>query len=62
MGLAWFLVYWKWRASKTRDEEYNKDARFWAEIFGLRRTWSKPSFSMRVMSSSVVKERRRSTV
>jgi len=35
MGLAWFLVYWKWRAFKTGDEEYNKAARFWAKIFGL---------------------------
>lgn len=35
MGLAWFLVYWKWRAFKTGDEKYNKAARFWAKIFGL---------------------------
>jgi cytochrome bd ubiquinol oxidase subunit I len=35
MGLAWFLVYWKWRALKTGNEEYNKAARFWAKIFGL---------------------------
>jgi len=35
MGLVWFLVYWKWRALKTGDEEYNKAARFWAKIFGL---------------------------
>jgi cytochrome bd ubiquinol oxidase subunit I len=35
MGLAWFLVYWKWRAFKTGDEEYNRAARFWAKIFGL---------------------------
>jgi cytochrome bd ubiquinol oxidase subunit I len=35
MGLAWFLVYWKWRAFKTGDEECNKAARFWAKIFGL---------------------------
>src|ERR1700691_1874731 len=35
MGLAWFLVYWKWRALKTGDEEYNKAVRFWAKIFGL---------------------------
>jgi cytochrome d ubiquinol oxidase subunit I len=35
MGLAWFLVFWKWRALRTGNEEYNKAARFWAKIFGL---------------------------
>lgn len=35
MGLAWFLVYWKWRALRTGDEQYNKAVRFWAKIFGL---------------------------
>ena len=35
MGLAWFLVYWKWRALKTGDEKYNQAVRFWAKIFGL---------------------------
>jgi cytochrome bd ubiquinol oxidase subunit I len=35
MGLAWFLVYWKWRALRTGDERYNKAVRFWAKIFGL---------------------------
>src|SRR6201990_360956 len=35
MGLAWFLVYWKWRALKTGDEKYNHAVRFWAKIFGL---------------------------
>ena len=35
MGLAWFLVYWKWRALRTGDEQYNQAARFWAKIFGL---------------------------
>jgi cytochrome d ubiquinol oxidase subunit I len=35
MGLAWFLVYWKWRALRTGDEKYNHAARFWARIFGL---------------------------
>jgi cytochrome d ubiquinol oxidase subunit I len=35
MGLAWFLVYWKWRALRTGDEEYDRAARFWAQIFGL---------------------------
>ena len=35
MGLAWFLVYWKWRALRKGDEKYNRAARFWAKIFGL---------------------------
>src|ERR1043166_3173370 len=35
MGLAWFLVYWKWRALRTGDERYAAAARFWARIFGL---------------------------
>ena len=35
MGLAWFLVYWKWRALKTGDEKYDRAVRFWAKIFGL---------------------------
>lgn len=35
MGLAWFLVYWKWRALRTGDERYNRAVRFWAKIFGL---------------------------
>jgi cytochrome d ubiquinol oxidase subunit I len=35
MGLAWFLVYWKWRALRTGEERYNRAARFWAKIFGL---------------------------
>jgi len=35
MGLAWFLVYWKWRALRTGDEKYNQASRFWARIFGL---------------------------
>ena len=35
MGLAWFLVYWKWRALRTGDEKYDKAVRFWAKIFGL---------------------------
>jgi len=35
MGLAWFLVYWKWRALRTGNENYNQAARFWANIFGL---------------------------
>ncbi len=35
MGLAWFLVYWKWRALRTGEERYNQAVRFWARIFGL---------------------------
>ena len=35
MGLAGFLVYWKWRAWRTGNEEYNMAVRFWAKIFGL---------------------------
>ena len=35
MGLAWFLVYWKWRALRTGEEKYDQAARFWAKIFGL---------------------------
>ena len=35
MGLAWFLVYFKWRALRTGNEEYNRAVRFWAKIFGL---------------------------
>ena len=35
MGLAWFLVYWKWRALRTGEEKYSQAARFWARIFGL---------------------------
>src|SRR3984957_9337741 len=35
MGLAWFLVYWKWKALRTGEEKFNRAARFWAKIFGL---------------------------
>ncbi len=35
MGLAWFLVFWKWRALRTGEEKYNQAVRFWAKIFGL---------------------------
>jgi cytochrome bd ubiquinol oxidase subunit I len=35
MGLAFFLVYWKWQALRTKDEKYNRATRFWAKIFGL---------------------------
>src|SRR3954447_22435526 len=35
MGLALFLVYWKWRALRTGDKKYEQAVRFWAKIFGL---------------------------
>ena len=35
MGLAWFIVYWKWKALRTGEERYARAARFWAKIFGL---------------------------
>src|SRR6267378_5752744 len=35
MGLALFIVYWKWRALRTGDDKYNQAVRFWAKIFGL---------------------------
>jgi cytochrome d ubiquinol oxidase subunit I len=35
MGLAWFIVLWKWKAIRTGDERYAKAARFWVKIFGL---------------------------
>lgn len=35
MGLAWFIVFWKWKALRTGDEKFNRAARFWAKIFGL---------------------------
>jgi len=35
MGLAWFLVYWKWLALRTGNEKYDLAVRFWVKIFGL---------------------------
>lgn len=35
MGLAWFLVFWKWKALRTGDAKYDRAARFWARVFGL---------------------------
>ncbi len=35
MGLAWLLVFWKWRHLRTGDERYAEALRFWARIFGL---------------------------
>src|SRR5271168_842723 len=35
MGLAWIIVYFKWRYLRTRDETFGNAARFWARIFGI---------------------------
>jgi cytochrome d ubiquinol oxidase subunit I len=35
MGLAGFLVFWKWRALWKNDERSAIAARFWARVFGL---------------------------
>src|SRR5215813_7846881 len=35
MGLAWFLVAWKWVHLKTGDSRYGDAARLWARIFGV---------------------------
>jgi len=35
MGLAWILVFLKWRHLRTGDERYGDAARFWAHIFGI---------------------------
>src|SRR5258708_4922401 len=35
MGLALLLVYLKTKALRTKDEHYNRAARFWARIFGI---------------------------
>ena len=35
MGLAPFLVFWRWKAMKPGDERYYIAARFWAKIFGV---------------------------
>jgi cytochrome bd ubiquinol oxidase subunit I len=35
MGLAWFIVIWKWRALRTGEERYAAAARLWTRIFGL---------------------------
>ena len=35
MGLAWFLVYFKFRALRYGDEQYDRAVRFWAKLFGL---------------------------
>jgi len=35
MGLAWIIVYFKWRHLRSGDERFGNAARFWAKIFGL---------------------------
>ena len=35
MGLAWLLVFWKWRHLRTGDEVCGNAVRFWGRIFGL---------------------------
>jgi len=35
MGLAWFIVFFKWRALRTGEERYQKAARLWTRVFGL---------------------------
>src|ERR1700761_2513368 len=35
MGLAWFLVYYKWQHLRTGEEKYAEAARFWSRIFGI---------------------------
>jgi cytochrome d ubiquinol oxidase subunit I len=35
MGVAWFLVAWKWRHLRTGDSRYADAARLWGRIFGI---------------------------
>ena len=35
MGLAWFLVAWKWLHLRTGDARYADAARLWTRIFGI---------------------------
>ena len=35
MGLAWILVYFKWRHWRGGGERYGEAARFWGRIFGV---------------------------
>src|ERR1700685_2996132 len=35
MGMAWIIVYFKWRHLRTGDERFGNAARFWARIFGI---------------------------
>jgi cytochrome d ubiquinol oxidase subunit I len=35
MGLAWIIVYFKWRHLRSGDERFGEAARFWSRIFGI---------------------------
>jgi cytochrome bd ubiquinol oxidase subunit I len=35
MGLAWILVYFKWKQLRTGEERFCTAARFWSRIFGI---------------------------
>ena len=35
MGLAWIIVYFKWRHLRTGEERFATPTRFWARIFGV---------------------------
>ncbi len=35
MGLAWIIVYLRWRNLRTSEERFGIAARFWARIFGI---------------------------
>lgn len=35
MGVAWFLVAWKWTHLRSGDSRYGDAARLWARIFGI---------------------------
>jgi len=35
MGLAWIIVYFKWRHLRTGEDRFGNAARFWARIFGI---------------------------
>ncbi len=35
MGLAWIIVYFKWKYLRTGDERFGNAARFWSRIFGI---------------------------
>src|SRR5437667_861350 len=35
MGIAWFLVGWKWLQLRTGDSRYGDAARLWVRIFGI---------------------------
>ena len=35
MGLAWIIVYFKWKHLRAGEERYGNAARFWSRIFGI---------------------------